>query len=244
MKSVGLRPRDVLYRDDVLLVINKPAGMPVHGSPMLEGRPTTILSAVRALTGRLVHPVHRIDRPVSGALLLALDRNTLAALADAFAQRAVDKRYLAVVRGWSSESGVVDHPLLPPRDEREPGSKPRDAITQYRRLARMEVPVAVPPYETARYSLLALTPETGRRHQLRRHMKHISHHVVGDTTYGKGEHNRLFRSRFHCGRLLLHSRLLGFDHPAGGRVEVSAPLDEAFSRVANAFDWPSGVRSD
>ena len=244
MTLAGLQPRDVLYRDDSMLVINKPPGMPVHGSRILEGRPTTVLSAVRALTGRVVHAVHRIDRPVSGALLLAFDRETLAALTRAFEERAVQKRYLAVARGWSPESGVVDHPLLPPRDERAPGSKPRDAITRNRRLARMEVPVAVPPHETARYSLLLLTPETGRRHQLRRHMKHISHHLVGDTTYGKGEHNRLFRSHFQCERLLLHSRLLAFDHPAGGRVEVSAPLDEAFSRVARAFDWPSGVLAD
>ena len=227
---------DILYQDDTLLVLNKPAGVPVHGSRMLEGRPATLTGMARDLAGRVVHAVHRLDRPVSGAILFAFDREALAALSGAFEHRQVEKRYLAVARGWVEERGVIDHPLLPPRDERRGGEQPRDAVTRYERLDCAELPFAVPPYPAARYSLVSLWPDTGRRHQLRRHMKHISHHLVGDTTYGKGEHNRLFRERFGCDRLLLHSRFLCFRHPVSGlELKLSAPLDAAFTRAASIF---------
>ena len=238
MTTPRLSTQSVLYRDEGLLVLNKPAGVPVHGSPMLEGRPVTLLAMARELTGKMVHAVHRLDRPVSGAILLVFDRENLASLSSAFENRQVDKRYLAVARGWTERRGSIDYPLLPPRDERRDGDEARDAVTRFERLATLELPIAVPPYRTARYSLLELVPETGRRHQLRRHMKHISHPLAGDTTYGKGEHNRLFREYFDCTRLLLHSRSLAFRHPlTDARVSVTAPLDGAFHSVAERFGW-------
>jgi tRNA pseudouridine65 synthase len=236
MTRPELTPGEILYRDEHVLVVNKPAGVPVHGSRMLEGRPDTLLSMARSATGRMVHAAHRLDRPVSGALVLAFDLETLAALSLAFEQREVYKQYLAVVRGWTDEEGVIDHPLRPPRDERRTNDEARDARTRFRRVATVELPFAVAPYATARYSLVELQPETGRRHQLRRHMKHISHHLVGDTTYGKGEHNRLFRDEFDCERLLLHSSSLAFRHPSDGQeITVTAPLDGAFNNIADLF---------
>lgn len=227
---------DILYRDGQLLVLNKPAGVPVHGSPMLEGRPATLLAMARELTGQMVHAVHRLDRPVSGAILLAFDKDSLAALGSEFENRRVGKSYLAVVRGWTKESGIVDHPLLPPRDERRAGDEARPAVTRFERLGKVELPIPVPPYQTARYSLLTLEPVSGRRHQLRRHMKHASHHLIGDTTYGKGEHNQLFREQFDCRRLLLHSRSLAFRHPGTGEtLHITAPLDKTFDRVRKIF---------
>ena len=244
MTPPPLSTEDLLYRDDELLVLNKPAGVPVHGSPMLEGRPVTLLAMARELTGKMVHAVHRLDRPVSGAILLAFSREHLALLSSAFENRQVDKRYLAVARGWTERQGTIDYPLLPPRDERRDGDEARAAVTRFARLATLELPIAVPPYRTARYSLLELVPETGRRHQLRRHMKHISHPLAGDTTYGKGEHNRLFREYFDCTRLLLHSRSLAFRHPVNDtRVSVTAPLDGAFKTVAGRFGWPAPAGS-
>lgn len=228
----------ILFSDDDLLVLNKPAGVPVHGSRILEGQPETLLGLSRKLTGRVVHAAHRLDRPVSGAILMAFNQEALAEMSARFERREVEKRYLAVARGWMEDHGVIDYPLRPPRDERTPDSIARDAVTRYTCLGRAEIPAAMPPYPTARYSLLQLAPETGRRHQLRRHLKHVSHHLLGDTTYGRGEHNRLFRERFDCQRLLLHSRSLAFDHPlSGARVRVEAPLDEAFNRVLEALNW-------
>lgn len=237
MLPARLNDHDILYRDDHLLVLNKPAGVPVHGSRTLEGRPTTLLALAREATGKMVHAAHRLDRPVSGAIVLAFDREILAALSRSFEERQVLKRYLGVVRGWTDPAGEIDYPLKPPRDERRAGDEARPALTRYERLATMELPVPVPPYASARYSLLSITPESGRRHQIRRHMKHISHHLAGDTSYGKGEHNRVFRERFGCDRLLLHSHALGFWHPVSGEwIERTAPLDPAFSRVVERFE--------
>ena len=250
MTRPELTPGDILYCDEQVLIVNKPAGVPVHGSRMLEGRPDTLLSMARSATGRMVHAAHRLDRPVSGALLLAFDRDTLAALNLAFEQRRVEKRYLAVVRGWTREEGLIDHPLRPPRDERRSNDEAREARTRFRRVATVELPFAVPPYATARYSLLELRPETGRRHQLRRHMKHISHHLVGDTSYGKGEHNRLFRDELGSDRLLLHSQSLAFEHPSNGQgMNVTAPLNGAFKLIADLFgvtgeNFDKGITSD
>ena len=239
---------DILYRDDSLLILNKPAGVPVHGGRILEDDPETLLSLARDLTGKMVHAVHRLDRPVSGANLLTFDKATLAALGLQFEQRRIRKKYLAISRGWLDDSGTIDYPLLPPRDERKASSTARPAVTLYRCLGHAEVPADFPPYATARYSLLELEPQTGRRHQLRRHLKHVSHHLAGDTTYGRGEHNRLFRERFACNRLLLHSLSLEFDHPESGHeLRIEAPLDAAFTSVLKSLGWtglpglPAGI---
>jgi tRNA pseudouridine65 synthase len=111
-------------------------------------------------------------------------------------------------------------------------------VTHFKRITKIELPKPVPPYATSRYSLLALYPQTGRRHQLRRHMKHISHHLIGDTTYGRGEHNRLFREQYHCRRLLLHAWSLELIHPENREnLKLQAPLDSAFSKLITAFGW-------
>lgn len=235
-----LQEEDILYRDDDLLVVNKPAGVPVHGSRILEGQPHTLYAMARSRCGHMVHAVHRLDRPVSGAIVLAINKQTLSALSQSFEARRVTKRYLAVVRGWVLPADTIDYPLLPPRDERSASSEPRSAITRYERLATVETPWPVKPYASSRYSLLALYPETGRRHQLRRHLKHISHHLVGDTTYGRGEHNRMFRENLGCKRLLLHSASIEFEHPRTGEtLLISAPLDAAFARVLRMPGWSS-----
>ena len=238
MEHTLLKQDAILYRENKLLGINKPAGIPVHGSRILEGQPETLLTMVRDHEGKIVHAVHRLDRPVSGVMLFTGNKQMLAKMGQEFEHRRVKKCYLAVVRGWPGSDGTISHPLLPPRDERKAGSVARAAVTRYKRLAQVEIPVPVHPYPASRYSLLALYPETGRRHQLRRHMKHISHHLIGDTTYGRGEHNRLFREKFACHRLLLHAWWLEFHHPASNkRIRIDAPLDPEFNAVISAFGW-------
>lgn len=233
---------DIIFRDSGLIAVNKPTGIPVHGSRKLEDRPLTLLGMLRKLEGKPVHAIHRLDRPVSGVNLFTTDRDLLVSMSRQFEQRLVRKTYLAVVRGWPEQEGVISHPLLPPRDERKAGSAAREAVTRFARLATVETPFPVAPYSTSRYSLLALYPETGRRHQLRMHMKHISHHLIGDTSYGRGEHNRLFREQFKCHRLLLHSWCLEIHHPSTGHpLTVRAPLDESFNRVIQTFSWEKAI---
>ena len=202
-------PIPLLFRDGSLVVAGKPSGLAVHRGMSREK--TVVLQLVRNLVGRHVYPVHRLDRATSGALLLALDPATARRLQEQWESGAVDKRYLALVRGIPPEAGVIDSPV-----PRSPGGARVPAVTGYRRLATFE-----------RYALVEARPLTGRLHQIRRHLKHISHPLIGDVRYGKGEHNRLFRERFGLHRLALHAWLLSFDHPVTGeRLEIVAPLPE------------------
>lgn len=199
----------VLYRNGVLLAVDKPPGLAVHRG-MARDR-VVALQLVRDLVGRHVHAVHRLDRATSGVLLFALDPATARAMQERFEAGAVEKRYLALVRGIPPEEGVIDHPV--PRADDGPRAP---AVTLYRRLATFE-----------RYALVEARPLTGRHHQIRRHFKHLSHPLIGDVRYGKGEHNRLFRERYGLHRLALHAAELAFDHPATGeRLRILAPLPE------------------
>jgi tRNA pseudouridine65 synthase len=199
----------VLYRDAVLLAVDKPSGLAVHRGAARDR--TAALQIVRDLVGRHVHAVHRLDRATSGVLLFALDPATARRMQEKFEAGEVAKRYLALVRGIPPEEGMIDHPL--PRAE---GGPRVPAVTAFRRLATFE-----------RYALMEARPLTGRRHQIRRHFKHISHPLIGDVRYGKGEHNRLFRDRFNLHRLALHALELAFEHPeTGERLRIVAPVPE------------------
>lgn len=231
---------EILLRDEWLCAINKPTDIMVHRSAIGTDR-EFVLQKLRDQLGQRVWPVHRLDRATSGVLLFALDAETARELGEAFTHRRMNKRYLAVLRGWTEEAGTIDHPL-----NKHKGAEPRPAITHYRRLATCELPIPVGAHETARYSLIEAKPESGRRHQIRRHCKHISHHLIGDTTYGDGRHNRLFRQHLRCHRMLLHASALEFEHPWDGRrIELAAPLETEFARVAGeAFGWNEGVMPD
>lgn len=233
-------PFEILFQDEWLCAINKPPGIMVHRSSIGTDR-VFVMHRLRDQLGRHVWPVHRLDRATSGVLLFALDPDTARQLGQTFMDRRVDKAYRAVVRGWTDEGGVIDHPLA-----RHKQAEPREARTSYRRLASCELPIPVGGFEAARYALIEAMPETGRRHQIRRHFKHISHHLIGDTTYGDGRHNRLFRQHLRCHRMLLHASRLSLDHPwEGRRLKLTAPLEAEFARVAaEAFSWHEEGMSD
>lgn len=234
-------PLTELYRDDWLLIVHKPAGLLVHRSPIDRHETEFALQYARALNGgEHVYPVHRLDRPTSGLLVFARDRQTASLLGKAFIAGAVAKTYLAMVRGWSPESGLIDHPLRGEAEGRRRKAEPqpvREARTHYRRLACTEIPVEIEGYPVSRYSLLELKPETGRRHQLRRHMKHISHPIIGDANHGRGRHNRYFAERFGEGRLMLAATELAFQHPiTGAALELKAAPEASFLQVLSTFE--------
>ena len=233
-------PLPVLFRDDRVVVVNKPSGLLVHRSPIDRHETRFALQLVRDQIGQRVHPVHRLDKPTSGALVFALDAEAARHLASTFATRAVTKTYLALVRGWPEVEGIIDRPLVAVEDERAgPQSlEPREAITEFRRLASYELPVRVDRYPTSRYALLELQPHTGRRHQLRRHLATASHPIVGDSTYGKGRHNRLFAERFGSNRLLLACTRLEFDSMPWRNepLTVEAPLAAEFAELLATLD--------
>ncbi len=234
-------PLTEIYRDQWLLAVHKPAGLLVHRSPIDKHETEFALQYARALNGgEHVYPVHRLDRPTSGVLLFARDPDTARIVGQAMMAGEVSKTYLAVVRGWMPEAGVIDHPLREePEDRRKKHQEQpvREAVSRYRRLAITELPVAIERYPTSRYSLVELTPETGRKHQLRRHMKHISHPIIGDANHGRGRHNRYFAERFGEGRLMLAATHLVLNHPATGEVvSLYAPPEDSFRKVLALFD--------
>ena len=237
-------PLTVLYRDDHLCAVHKPSGLLVHRTALDPGASRFAVQLLRDQIGRHVYPVHRLDRGTSGVLLFALDREVASLLGASFRAGSVAKRYVAVVRGHPPEAGVIDHPLTyqpenrgtePPADA---GTGPRPAVTHYRRLATAELPYRVDRYPTSRYALVELRPETGRRHQIRRHLKHAAHPVSGDSSYGKGPHNRLFAQLFGSHRLLLACVELRLTHPVTGEpLVLCAPPAEDFQRVTDALGW-------
>ncbi|QXD17263.1 tRNA pseudouridine(65) synthase TruC [Rhodocaloribacter litoris] len=234
---------EVLYQDEHYVAVNKPAGLLVHRSRIARDADRFALQMVRDQVGQWVYPVHRLDRPTSGVLLFGLSSEAARHLGLALAERTVRKTYLAVVRGHPGPRGRVVRPLKEPRDEPVDDAEPDDrqsrpAVTLYRRLAAVELPVAVSRYPTSRYALVALRPRTGRRHQLRRHMKHIAHPIIGDRKYGDPRHNQFFELQLGCRRMLLHARRLAFRHPyTGAPVTIEAGLDDGFATVLERLGW-------
>ncbi len=234
---------EILYQDRYIVAINKPSGLLVHKSPIDKHEIRFALQEVRDQIGQYVYPVHRLDKPTSGVLLFALTKEIAQQMSEAFRNNEVKKEYIAVVRGYVEEKGVIDHPLkqmLDTKAQKEAGitKEEQESRTHYERLGVIELPYAVSRYPVARYSLVKLYPQTGRKHQLRRHMKHIHHHMIGDTKHGRGEHNTLFREKFNCHRLLLHSNRVEFVHPVSNeKIVIEASLDELFQLLLKKFNW-------
>lgn len=225
----------LLHHDDALIAVNKPAGLAVHRSKMVGNADEFLIDLLREQVGGTVYLAHRLDRATSGVLLVARSAEIAAALGEQFMGRDVHKQYLTVVRGWPEpEEGVVDYPLPGSRDS---GPR-RDARTRYRRLDTVEVPIALGRYPQQRYALVLAEPETGRFRQIRKHMAHLHHPVIGDCQHGRSDHNRLYKQYFSCHRMLLHAWRLRFRHPVSGEAMcLEAPLDPAFEGVMSRFGW-------
>jgi tRNA pseudouridine65 synthase len=205
----------ILYRSAALVAIDKPAGLAVHRGQSRD--PVHALELVRDAVGAYVYPVHRLDRATSGVLVFALSQDAARRVGVSFQEGGVEKRYLALVRGVPPDSARVDHPL----SQEEEHKPPQPACTEVRTVARY-----------GRYALVEAMPETGRTHQIRRHLKHLACPIIGDVRYGKGEHNRWFRTQYAFHRLALHATKLSLDDPATGeRVTIHAPLPEPFATV-------------
>ncbi|WP_416191610.1 tRNA pseudouridine(65) synthase TruC [Neisseria sp. CCUG12390] len=221
---------DILYHDRHSIAVNKPAGMLVHRSWISSGETRFVMQTLRDQIGQHVYPVHRLDRPTSGALLFALSPEAARELTQQFEQKNVRKTYWAVVRGHLPERGRIDYPLKYQPDqiaESRTEATLQEAVTDYRCLAHTELPFqSALRYPTSRYSWAELTPHTGRKHQLRRHMKHIFHPIVGDTNHGDLRQNHAVAEHLGTNRLMLHARELAFESLDNGEtVNITAPTD-------------------
>jgi tRNA pseudouridine65 synthase len=223
----------ILYQDEHIVVIHKPAGLLMHRSPISQDT-VFVLQTLRDQIGQRVYPIHRLDRATSGVLAFGLNSEMAQIVAQQFEGHQVEKEYLALVRGWVDDSGQIDHPI----SDEEGNNIAQQAITDYRCLQKVELPFAVDRYASCRYSLASVSPQTGRRQQIRKHFKHISHHLIGDTTHGNGKHNRFFREQYNIHRLMLTSHKLCFHHPfTQQRLCFKAEPETEWQRLFDAFNW-------
>jgi len=202
----------VLHRDEQLLAVDKPSGLLVHRG--WARAPVVLVDVVRQMLGvETVHPAHRLDRATSGVMLFALDPAAARSVARQFMLGKVRKRYLALVRGRAPDEVVIDHPI-----PRKPGGPRVPAVSRVTRLCTVET-------HPRHVSLVLVAPRSGRFHQVRRHLKHIDHPVIGDANYGKGKINRAMRNRYGLERLALHALALEVMQPVERRLLViSAPV--------------------
>jgi len=227
-------PIDIVHEDADLVAVNKPAGLLIHRSKIAIDEDDFLLERVQRQLGMTLYLAHRLDRATSGVVLLAKSREVAGELGRIFMARAVVKRYLAVVRGWPEAEGVIDY-ALPDVRERSPR---KAALTRWRTLATATVPIALGRYPEQRYALIEAQPETGRYRQIRKHFHHLSHHLIGDTSHGRGDHNRLWRMHFGMHRLLLHAWRLEFGHPRSATaLHLEAPPDAIWRGVLERFGW-------
>jgi tRNA pseudouridine65 synthase len=225
---------EILFEDEYLLAIYKPPGILVHRTPMSEDK-VFLLQQVRDQVGYPIYTIHRLDRGTSGVLLFAKSPEFGTKMSQLFMNQDVSKRYLAIVRGWVADKDTIDYPL---KDLETGVIKPQPAVTHYTCLKRSEINEAIGlRYPTARFSLVEVTPQHGRRHQIRKHFAHISHPIIGDKRHGDVKHNTYFREKHELSRMLLHASELHFTHPISRqRISLRAELDAGFIRALELME--------
>ncbi len=228
---------DILYEDEWMVAVNKPHGLLVHRSALAAGVAEAALQQLRDQLQAPVHPVHRLDRKTAGVLLFARTPTALRTLQGLFAHGEIRKEYLALVRGYLPAEGRVDYAL-----SREDGP-PQEAVTDYRTLFTLEVPIPFGNHLSSRFSIAALYPRTGRHHQLRKHLAHIFHPIIGDRPHGCNKQNRRWKTEWGVSTMLLHARSLQLVHPfTGDTLRLEAPLQPPFREaLLTAFGGNANV---
>jgi len=233
----------ILYQDEYFVAIDKPAGLFVHRSFMDKEEIYFALQLVRDLVGQYVYPLHRLDRPTSGVLLFALTEDVARQMGQLFMERKISKTYYALTRGHLLAEGLIDHPLKVKLDKLgdkyvNEDKEPQEATTHYQSISTATLPIAVGRYESVRYTLVKLKPETGRRHQIRRHLAHLRHPILGDINYGDNKQNPFFEQHFGFKRLMLFANSLSFQHPITKKeLSISTPFDSQWQSVFDKLGW-------
>ena len=223
---------EIVYQDEHLIAINKPHGLLVHRSKIADDATEFALQILRDQIGKHVSPVHRLDRKTSGLLLFAFEKDVEIAMHKQFQEGLVEKKYLAILRGYAPEQMTIDYPLA-----KENGTM-QDAVTNFKTLQKAEIDVAFGKHPTSRYSLVEAAPTTGRMHQLRRHFAHIFHPIIADRKHGCNKQNKFFKEQFEMTTMLLHASELVFKHPVTEiEVKLHANLHDEFRRVMEMMNF-------
>lgn len=235
--NLAMPPLDIIYQDEYMVAINKPAGLLVHKTYLARKETHFAMTMLRDQLGQHVFPIHRLDRPTSGVLLFALSSEFARTLNELFAQRKVKKGYLALVRGFLQGADRLDYPLKEILDKivdkkANKDKEAQEAVTEWANVTTCEYPMPIGNFAQARYSIVALAPQTGRKHQLRRHLAHLRHPIIGDTTHGDGKQNKYIKQHFSRMRLMLHAAQLQFEHPlTGEQLNIVAKLPSDFTNL-------------
>lgn len=233
---------EILHIDDDLVVINKPSGLLVHRTDLAKHEQDAVVQRLNEQLGRWVYPVHRLDRATSGVLVMALNETVAGQLGEQFMARTTGKNYLAIVRGHTADQGTIDYPLAKLNEEKGRArfkieGTEKEAVSHFQTLESFVIPVAVSRYHEMRLSLVSVQPEQGRTHQIRRHLKHIFHPILGDTRYGCRHHNQVMRSHWsEALRLMLHAKQLSFTHPSTQlRMSITAPISDDMQQLIDSL---------
>lgn len=234
---------NILYQDEHLVAVDKPAGLFVHRSYLDRHEKYFALQLVRDQVGQYVYPVHRLDRPTSGVLLFALTEEMARAMNVLFTERKIQKNYYALTRGHLTDSGEIDYALKEKLDKiadkyAQKDKPAQEAVTQYESVETATLPHAVGKYTHVRYSLIKAMPKTGRKHQIRRHLAHLRHPIIGDINYGDNKQNPFFGEYFGEKRLMLIAKSLAFIHPfTGDNIRIEADFDSLWHQVFTTCEW-------
>lgn len=221
---------NILFEDDYLVAIHKPNGLLVHRTKMARDADEFALQILRDQIDQKVFPTHRLDRKTSGVLLFAKDEETNRSMQIQFMDQQVSKTYKAIVRGWTDDAGTIDYALT------NDSGKTQEAVTHYETLQKSEIDLPNGKFSTARFSLVELKPETGRMHQLRKHLAHIFHPIIGDRPHGCNKQNKLFKEHFSMVEMLLHAEKLEFKHPKTGEaISIRSEIQGEFKRMSGVL---------
>ncbi|MBL4669076.1 MAG: pseudouridine synthase [Flavobacteriales bacterium] len=225
---------EIIFEDEYLIVVNKPNNVIIHESHYARNiKETTLLKFLEQQLGYPVYPVHRLDRKTSGIILLLKEKENVNQFQTLFTSNKIQKTYYAIVRGFSKEKGIIDSPV-----KNDDTGIYKEALTNYTSVNNIEIDIPVHPYTKSRYSLIKLMPETGRMHQLRKHLNKINHPIVGDYKYGDRFHNRMFETEFNCIYMFLHAFQLDFTHPITTEnliLKANFPTD--WQMLFQKFNW-------
>jgi len=222
----------ILFEDTEFIAIHKPSGILVHRTRISEDT-VFVLQLLRDQVGYHIFPVHRLDRMTSGVLVFGKTKDAASSLSKLFREQQIDKTYLAIVRGHLPATGSIDYALA-----RSPDHQKQPALTDYRTLDQTEIPHAISRYPTSRYSLVEVTPKTGRFHQIRKHFAHLRHPVIGDRPHGDCKHNKYLREKLGIRTMLLHAQSFSFIHPrTQKRVIIDSKLDNSFVEALKILNF-------